>query len=255
MLRKAVVATAAAVTVLGGSAAALAASGSPATPAASAASAGPVFNGCVNDPHGRVIDDVHENGTALKCPRGSWPISWNQKGRTGARGPAGEQGPAGQTGQTGPAGPSGVVSTTNTSLISAPQSVATGGSFSANKTLLNTVTLAAGTYLVDVNFKATPNAVTGGAVFPSLYVYNGPQKSDFSNNLFNVGSGALEQPTATEVAGGDLIDSYFSGSAEITVPAGGETLDIYAFGYDSDTGAGSYEIDDAFVTATALNTN
>lgn len=236
MLRKAVVATAAVVTVLGGSAAALAASGSPAMPAASAGSVGPVYNGCVNDPHGRVIDDVHENGKAPKCPKGSWPISWNQRGRTGAR------------------GPSGVVSTANTSLISAPVNVLTGGSFSSKKTLVNTMTLAAGTYLLNVNFKATPNEVTGGAVFPSLYVYNGAQKSDFSNDLFNVGSGALEDPTAAEVTDGDLIDSYFSGSAEITVPSGGETLDIYAFGYDADSGAGQYELDNAVVTATALTT-
>jgi hypothetical protein len=37
------------------------------------------------------------------------------------------------------------------------------------------------------------------------------------------------------------------------VPAGGETLDVYAFGYDGDHGAGSYELNSATLTATALN--
>jgi hypothetical protein len=146
------------------------------------------------------------------------------------------------------------VVTSSTQLVSAPESVVSGGSFSTNKTLAGTITLSAGTYLVDVNFKATPNAVTTGQVFPSLFVYNGPQASgSFANDIFNVGSGGLELPTAAEVSGGDLIDSYFSGTAEITVPAAGETLDVYAFGYDSDAGAGTYELDSAVVTVTHLN--
>ena len=37
------------------------------------------------------------------------------------------------------------------------------------------------------------------------------------------------------------------------MPSGGETLYVYAFGYDSDTGAGSYELDYATVTATQLD--
>lgn len=40
----------------------------------------------------------------------------------------------------------------------------------------------------------------------------------------------------------------------ITVPSGGETLHVYAFGYDSDQGAGSYTLDDLAVTATQINT-
>jgi hypothetical protein len=121
----------------------------------------------------------------------------------------------------------------------------TGGHFSVSKTLVGTVDVPAGTYLVDVNFKATPNAVTPGAVFPQLMIYNGPQTgSDFSNNLFNVGSGSLEQFTSGPLPG-NLIDSYFSGSGVITVPSGGETLDVYAFGYDTGGGAGSYLLDGA----------
>ena len=133
---------------------------------------------------------------------------------------------------------------------STPVTVTTGGSFSAKKTLVKTVALASGTYLVDVNFKATPNAVTTGQVFPQMFVYNGPQvPGSFSNDLFNVGSGALEQLTAQTTK----IDSYYSGSAEVVVPASGETLDVYAFGYDSDQGSGSYALDSAVVTATRLS--
>ena len=71
---------------------------------------------------------------------------------------------------------------------------------------------------------------------PQAFVYNGPVNTSFTNDLFNVGSGALEQATQAEVTAGDTINSYYSGTAEITAPSGGETLDVYAFGYDSDTG-------------------
>lgn len=71
-------------------------------------------------------------------------------------------------------------------------------------------------------------------------------------HLANFGAGALEQANASEVAT-DPINSYFSGSTEITVPAGGETLDVCAFGYESDAGSGSYALNAAHVTATALN--
>jgi hypothetical protein len=67
-------------------------------------------------------------------------------------------------------------------------------------------------------------------------------------------AGALENPTATILTDGDTINSYYSGDSEITVPAGGETLDVYAFGYDSDTGEGSYALNSAVITATQLQT-
>ena len=35
---------------------------------------------------------------------------------------------------------------------------------------------------------------------------------------------------------------------------GGETLDVYAFGYDSDTGEGTYALNSAVITATHLQT-
>ena len=98
------------------------------------------------------------------------------------------------------------------------------------------------------------SATTTGDVFPQLFVYDGAVNATFTNDLFNVGAGALENPAATIVSDGDLINSYYSGESEITVPAHGETLDVYAFGYDTDTGEGSYTLNSAVITATHLQT-
>ena len=219
-MRRILIAAVSAVAVVGSAGVALAASGG----------SSPVISGCATG-HSRTLEDVHSNGADLRCGRGAVKISWNGQGQPG---------------------PSGVVSTSNTNLVSAPVTVTTGGSFSSLKTLVGTVKLKAGTYLVNVNFMAAPNEVTTGEIFPSLFVYKGAALANFSNDTFNVGSGALEDPNSAEVTDGDLIDSYYSGSTEITVPAAGETLDVYAFGYDSDAGTGSYTIDAATVTATAL---
>jgi hypothetical protein len=153
-------------------------------------------------------------------------------------------------------GPSGVVSTHTYTLKSDSSGnsdiVPTGGSFATHAIMIGTAALPAGTYLINVNFMATPNTTAGGAaVFPQGFVYNGAAKTDFSNDLFNIGSGALAPYNATDIT--DQVNSYYSGSSEITVPAGGETLDVYAFGYDGDHGAGSYELNSATLTATALN--
>jgi hypothetical protein len=44
-----------------------------------------------------------------------------------------------------------------------------------------------------------------------------------------VGAGAREDPTPTILTDGDTINSYAGGESAITVPADGETLDVYAF--------------------------
>lgn len=126
------------------------------------------------------------------------------------------------------------------------EKVNTGGSAVSNATLLGTVTLTAGKYQVTVNAKATPNMSSAVQVFPAFFVYSQAISSTFAGDEFNIGSGALE-------SGGNMnIDSYFSGSGVVTVPAAGETLSLYAFGYDSDRGAGSYILDTAAVTAVPL---
>ena|ERR1700722_14629606 len=240
--------------VVGSSTAALALTGSAATNTATGA------HGCVYTAKNRTLEHVYVNPkSGLTCPSGSFFL--NLGGTAGPKGPAGPQGPKGDAGPQGPQGPQGpagpaasdvngsLASTWTPTAVTLPASITTGGSFTSRKTELGTLTLQPGKYLLNVNFMATPNAATSGDVFPSLYVYNGAQLSDFSNDLFNAGSGALENPTSTEITDNDLVDSYFSGSGLVTVTGSAETLDIYAFGYDSDSGAGTYALDAASITA------
>jgi hypothetical protein len=151
---------------------------------------------------------------------------------------------------------SGPVSTRTYPLVAdadgAAENIPTGGSFTAKAKPIGQVTLDAGTYLVNLNFTATPNATASGDVFPQAFVYNGTTiAADFANDLFNIGSGALAPYNSSDA--NDQVNSYYSGSAVVTVPAGGETVDVYAFGYDADHGAGSYEINSATLTATELS--
>lgn len=209
---------------LGGGAVALASTASP-IPAHT-------IHGCVTGST-RTLEHVFtlsSNGT--KCPKGSFMVILP----TGAP-------------KAAVAGPSGVVAT-RTSDLDGVSSVPTGGGFIANSVEVGTVDLSAGTYLLSLNAKATPNAVTPGAVFPQFFVYDQPKNGDFTGDLFNVGSGSLEQFT-TSVAT-TTIDSYYSGSTVVTL-AGDTTLHVYAFGYDSDQGAGSYTLDDLSITATQIN--
>jgi hypothetical protein len=214
---------AAAAAVLGGGAFALAASASPAAKST-------VIKACENNK----THVLSVQTRAHTCGRGYTSVKWNQ---------------------TGPQGPSGVVSSSTTDLGGAT-SVPTGGGFVANATKVGTVSLpSAGTYLISLNAKATPNATTSGNVFPQFFVYDQAKNSSFTGDLFNVGSGALENPTSSELPN-DVIDSYYSGSNQITLTSTtGATLYIYAFGYDSDTGAGSYTLDDLTVTATQITTS
>ncbi len=150
---------------------------------------------------------------------------------------------------------SGVVSVKTYSLVADAsgdsESIPTGGGFASAARPLGTVTLGPGTYLVNLNFTATPDATTTGEVYPEGFVYDGTTiAANSSNDRFNIGSGALAPYNATNAAG--QVTSYYSGSSVITVPAGGETLDVYGFGYDSDQGAGSYEMNSATLTATEL---
>lgn len=147
----------------------------------------------------------------------------------------GAQGPAGKPGA------SGVVSA-GVHDLGGLSSVATGGGFVANSTEVGTVSLKAGTYLVSLAAKATPRASGDtAAIYPQFFVYGQAKNSLFTGDLMNVGAGALE-PDGTNH------DSYYSGSALITL-ASDATLHLYAFGYDSDSGAGAYVLDDLSLTA------
>jgi hypothetical protein len=208
-------AAAAAVAVLGSGAAALAAAGG--TPATTAASS--VITGCSK----HYVPELIYVG-AHACPSGDGVQTWNVAGQPG---------------------PSGVVSTGTTDL-GAVASVPTGGSFVSRATKVGTIPLKAGTYLLNVNAKATPDVSSAIEVFPQFFVYDQAANASFTGDLFNVGSGPLASDSTT-------IDSYFSGSGEVTL-ASDTTLYVYAFGYDNDTSAGTYTLDDLSVTATRINT-
>lgn len=180
------------------------------------------LHGCVTGTS-RTLEHVYGSNTSgTTCPKGSFQVVW----------------PKGADNDPAPVA---VPSLSHHVLGNTPETVATGGSFTAGKTLVDTVTLpAAGAYQVSVNFKAV--ALSGTGVAPQMFIYNGAALADFSNDLVNVGSGDLQ-------AAGTNHDGYFSGSGVITVPAGGETLDIYAFGYGEDQGSGSYTLENATVDA------
>jgi hypothetical protein len=172
------------------------------------------------------------------------------KGASGARGVTGKTGPQGiqgVQGQPGKNGSSGVVwnDTTHMLSLSGPVSVATGGGFVANATLVGTLTFAtAGYWDIQINAQATPKASGDTAqIFPQLFVYTQPKNSNFDGDLFNIGSGAL-QPDGTNH------NSYLNGSMTVFIANPATKVYIYAFGYDSDTGAGSYTLNYVNVTNT-----
>jgi hypothetical protein len=192
------------------------------------------------------------NGTAgpitghpVTCPSGSILAEDNNTGPAGAAGARGATGAAGPAGATGPQGPSGVVGVTSKDL-GAVSSVPTGGSFVANSTLVGTVSLAAGTYLVSVQAKATPDVSSAVGVFPQFFVYDQARNASFTGDMFNVGAGSLAEDNTN-------VDSYFSGSDVITL-ASPTTLSLYAFGYDADRSASTYALDDLTVTAVQVST-
>ena len=136
---------------------------------------------------------------------------------------------------------------TNVSDFPGPTAVATGGGFVANATLVGNFTLQPGTYLVSVSAKATPSSPTGSVdVYPGLFLYNQPANANFAGDVLNIGSGHLEDGANAN------IDSYYSGSTLVTVTSATQ-YSLYAFGYDSDRGAGSYTLDDATVSTVSLN--
>ena len=245
------------------SAAAIAGSAAGGLAAASAATNGadPTFTGspiaaCVNitaKPYSQVPwRGLWQVYTAHKphCPEGSFRASFASSAQLSSAKDAITQNAADIASNTAALSKlQGVGSSTSTLLqdpSATPPSLLTGGGFVSRAPDIGTLNLPAGTYLINVNAKATPNKDTGTAqVFPQFFVYNQVKNASFAGDLFNVGAGALE-PYSTNH------DSYYSGSDVITVPAGGWTLHVYAFGYDSDQGAGSYALVSATITAVHL---
>jgi len=240
-------------TVAGGLAAAGAATSSPAP-----AFGGSPVTACVNGnakPYHTVpwrgLWQVYTNNPSKPdCPRGAWKASFASESQLSHAERVITHNAGGVAGNAQAITKLQAVAGTTSALLQdpakTPASITTGGSFVANATSIGTLKLAAGTYLVNFNAKATPNTDTAAVqVFPQFFVYNQPKNPGFAGDLFNVGAGALE-PDATKH------DSYYSGSDVVTVPAGGETLNVYAFGYDSDRGGATYALDSATITAVRL---
>jgi hypothetical protein len=166
----------------------------------------------------------------------------------------GSMGPKGATGAKGQAGASADSLAGMWTLPAASQgeSIPTGGKAYENASLLGSLTLQPGTYLLSATFVATPDAVNAASVFPQmLLTAGGAIVSGYGTSFWNVGAAALESPTATEVSGGDLVNSSYSGTDVLTVTSA-ETVDVYGFGYDSDSGAGSYTLNAATLAAVQI---
>lgn len=151
------------------------------------------------------------------------------------------------SGAPGKDGTNGTNGTNGESLVSQTAipaaTVATGGSFSANKTDLVSVAVPNGTYRVNIEAKVANVSGQTAEVYPLIAVYDGAPLSDFSNDLFNLGEGAL--PAISN------IDQYINGSEVVTVKNG--TVNVIGFGYDSDRGAGSYTFEGGTVTITRVS--
>lgn len=165
----------------------------------------------------------------------------------GGNGPQGPQGPVGPQGPQGPKGDTGAKGAPGLSLVSQTaipgKTVATGGSFFANRTDLLQVSVPNGKYLVTVNVKVANVDSQTASIYPLVAIYDGAPLADFSNDLFNLGEGAL--PVIHN------IDQYITGSNVVTVTNG--QIDIEGFGYDSDRGAGSYTEEGGTVSIMALS--
>ncbi|HEY2552139.1 MAG TPA: hypothetical protein VGI64_16350 [Streptosporangiaceae bacterium] len=218
--------------------------------ARTATTSGQTIHACVYTKQNRTIEKAFTASTPA-CPTGTFALSINAQGPAGPQGKQGaqgNQGPAGPQGPQGPAGPSGVTGTV-TKEFSNAVSVGTGGPFVANSTDVGTVTLKAGTYQISATAKVAPNATTSGDVFPQFFIYNQAANAAFDGDLYNFGSGALT-PFVPSV--NSQHDAYYTGSTLLTLNAQ-TTLHLIAFGYDSDTGAGSYSLEDLQFSAVQLD--
>ncbi len=166
----------------------------------------------------------------------------------GPQGPAGPAGPTGPAGPAGPAGPSGVTAV-DTFDLGGLTSANSGGSFSTGALEVGTGTsVAAGTYEVCMNAKATPEAApqsgTDNGISAQFFLYDQAKNPSFTGDLLNISTPL--QPDGTNH------DSYANGCTLATVPSGGQTWYVYAFGYDSDSGAGNYVVDDVSLSLVAI---
>ena len=187
-------------------------------------------HGCISGSR-RVMEHVFESNTSgTSCPRGSFLVYWGvtgpegreEQGATGAKGATGPRGarspPARRArrhrpaGAAGAPGPSGVVSTVKTQLVTrAPRPLTPAArSRPARRS-------SAPSPWPRVPGWSTPTSPPPRTRTPpatcsrSSSSTTAPVNASFTNDLFNVGAGALENPTPTIVSDGDTINSYYSG--------------------------------------------
>jgi hypothetical protein len=154
------------------------------------------------------------------CPAGTTSVSI---GGTGATGPAGK------------AGPSGVQAIASHDFVdpTAALAVVTGGSFVSLSTQAgSTYDLAAGTYEACLSGKAEQPVAASGSVSAQLFLYDQAKSSNYTGDLLNV---------SADTQGGTSHDAYLNGCTIVT-ESSPVTLRLYAFGYDSDQGSGTYNL-------------
>jgi hypothetical protein len=168
------------------------------------------LHGCVTSGN-RVLQNVYVSNTAgLTCPTGTFQVVW-----PGADWPFGQ------------------LATKAATTAAVPvQNI--GGSVLPNRqTNLTKITLSPGTYLVAANaqFNRTVAAPNGPDTYANLVLWSGTSYTSFSQVVGSYNTGAMSRNI--------YIDSSASGSAIITVPSGGETLNVGAFAYNEDRSAGA----------------
>ncbi|HEY4461732.1 MAG TPA: collagen-like protein [Streptosporangiaceae bacterium] len=225
----------------------LASSASPSQPAA--ASSSHTVKACVRYGSNTMVYDW--NGAS--CPRGYYQTSWSY---SGPQGPAGEPGPAGQpgakgeTGQQGPPGPpasdvNGKLDT-NWTLTTLTPLTHIGGPIRTNGTPLGApITLSTpGTYLVDANAMFNRGAAAGATdpdTYPLITIWQGATWTSFAQTIGTWSGGRMSRNV--------FIDTTASGSAVVTVPAGGMTLNVVGFAYNEDrSSTGSVNVENASVS-------
>lgn len=216
MIRKLIITAACALALVG--------AGVGATALANTSSTSPQITACVN-PQNQV---VHIYAKTTSCALPNHKVAWNQVGLQGVTGKTGSQGPSG-------------VQAVNTVDLNGLTSANDGGSFNAGAQEVGTGTfVAAGTYEVCMNAKATPEAApqagTDDGISAQFFLYDQVKNANFAGDLLNI-STPLQ-------ADGTNHDAYANGCTLVTVPTGGQVFHVYAFGYQQDTGAGNFNVDD-----------
>lgn len=183
------------------------------------------------------------------CPAGTTSIvlgaqgPQGQPGLQGIQGVKGDKGDPGTDGTNGSPGPSGVQALATDPLTPA-NGIVTGGGFLAHATAVGTVPLDAGTYQLCINAKAEQPTAASGSVSAQLFVYDTDALANqsFTGDLLNV---------SADTQGGTSHDAYLNGCTLVT-EASPVTLHVYGFGYDSDTGSGSWNLMGGAVTTIKL---